>query len=907
MFLTPTVASMLSASQIPSLTTLTLAGEPILQHHLDNWAGFSGTLQICYGPAECSIHCTWRTAFADDARTSDAEPSNIGHALASWLWVVDPLDHNQLMPVGAVGELIIEGPLVARGYLKDQKASEAAFIDAPKWVHGPRTRRRFYKSGDLVKFNPDGSLSFISRKGREIKIHGQRVELSGLEHHLLVKLEHLTFVAVEAVDRSDLTRGQTLAVFLCFKNQGTELEDPGCPHPLLASVTDTTLSSMKHADKILAELLPLHISAFAYLPLKYMPLTVSGKIDRHKLRQLVEEISEHDMRLYSLAEKAKRLPKTRMEKRLRRFWAEALGVTVTAVGADDNLFHLGGDSITAMRLVSIASEEDIPITVAMIFQNPRLSELAAILATSSEVEHFQAAASIVHRPFELLTDVDSLEMIKQEVKNQCSTTVGAIQDMYPCTPLQEGLFVLSAQHPGAYTSQNVFRLPADMARDLDRFQTAWGVVVQSTEILRTRIVQTQAHGFFQIVLDEPIVWHSAVQLNAYLEEDRHQPMLMGQPLSRFATIVTTTDEIFFVWTAHHAAYDGWSLSLVMQKLQQAYHIGATTPSPPFCSFIKYITRIDKGAATNFWQSITAGIRAPSFPRLPSRRYRPHVDSSVMQSFPLRRVVGSEITPSTLLSASWAIVIGTYTGADDVVLGITMNGRTAPVKDITDMIGPTITTVPFVVKISQNMTIFDFLKAVQEQASQMIHYQHTGLREIKSMLPEGAVDFQTLLVVQPQNESSATVLGMEAIEVLNQDFHTYPCVVECSLSKSGVDVQIRFDSNVLTTAQTNAILDHLGHVLQQLQADSDYRRLSDINKFTPADREQVFGWNAEDPKEVNACIYDLFEEQVQARPEALAVNAFDGVLTYSELDKVGDFRSTICPEWILGPSGPACKR
>lgn len=887
LFLTPTVAKVLRPHQIPSLKKLTLAGEPILQHHLDPWEGSSIGVQIAYGPAESSIHCTWRAVSSTDPALANLEPSNIGRAMASWLWVVDPSDHNQLMPVGAIGELIIEGPLVGRGYVGKEKANEEAFIRAPTWAYNHPPGSRFYKTGDLMRYNPDGSLSFVCRKGRQVKFHGQKVDLGHLENHLLTKMSNLTYVAVEMVDRGEEAKGKMLAVFLSLTNEDTGSQEHDRSHPLIARISDTVSSAMKSADQILASLLPTHMFALAYFPLKRMPMTVSGKLDRSKLQPLVRDVSELDMRLYTLSEKPKTPPKTRMEKRLRRLWAEALEIAAAAVGADDNFFRLGGDSVIAMRLVAIAAEDDIPLTVELLFQNPCLSDLAAELSAPAPKEEDKLPMSTSSKPFTLLRGVDDVEKIKLDAANQCSTTPNAIQNIYPCTPLQEGLFAMSTRHVGTYTSQSVFKLPSAVAVDLDKFKTAWDLVVQTTEILRTRIVQIEGHGFLQVVLDQPALWQSETGLDAYLDLDKQQPIALGQPLSRFAIVAMSTNDTYFIWTAHHAAYDGWSIDLMMRKLQQAYETGHAIQSPLFCNFVDYVTNVDRGEASKFWKSIIGDIRAPTFPQLPSGRYQPHVSSSLTRRVGLATISHLEITPSSLLYAAWGVVVATFTGDDDVIFGMTMNGRTIPVAGISEMIGPTLTTIPFPVRVSRDVTILSFLQSVQKQASAISQYQHVGLQELKEALPGGSVNFENLLVVQPRNEQSQTSLNMETIETPGLDFHTYPCVVECTLGESSIDVQMRYDSAVLSQEQANNVLDHFEHMIQKLQAANNDRLMSDMCTLSPTSFQRVLDLNVNVPRESNACVHHLVEEHSRVRPKAPAVSGPDGDLTYYELDQVSN--------------------
>lgn len=108
------------------------------------------------------------------------------------LTVLGAEDHNILVPVGATGELVVEGPIVTKGYLHDPDRTAKVFIDAPTWLQKLQDRGRpsghLYKTGDLVFYNPDGTLNFVGRKDTQVKVRGQRVELSEVEHHIQKQL-----------------------------------------------------------------------------------------------------------------------------------------------------------------------------------------------------------------------------------------------------------------------------------------------------------------------------------------------------------------------------------------------------------------------------------------------------------------------------------------------------------------------------------------------------------------------------------------------------------------------------------------------------------------------------------------------------------------------------------------------
>lgn len=178
--LTPSVATLFQPSDVPSLKKLTLGGEPLTRENIKTWADETHLKNI-YGPAECSMWC-----MGSPGLSLESDESNIGTGLGVNTWITRVENHNQLCAIGMIGELLIEGPLLVREYLNDPERTSAAFIENPRWFTEarPETKSRFYKTGDLVRYNVDGTIQFIGRKDSQVKVRGQRIELGEIEHVL---------------------------------------------------------------------------------------------------------------------------------------------------------------------------------------------------------------------------------------------------------------------------------------------------------------------------------------------------------------------------------------------------------------------------------------------------------------------------------------------------------------------------------------------------------------------------------------------------------------------------------------------------------------------------------------------------------------------------------------------------
>ncbi|GJN86751.1 nonribosomal peptide synthase [Purpureocillium lilacinum] len=210
--ITPSALRLLDPTAIPGLQTLVCAGEQLKAHDIEPWLGKVRVVNS-YGPSECTPASTF-----NDASTEPQEMTRIGKGYGLVTWIVEPDNIDCLAPLGCVGELLLEGPLVGPGYLDDPTRTAASFVRDPQWLlrgggGKPGRHGRLYKTGDLVRYNEDGSLSFIGRKDTQVKIRGQRVELGEIECAVQKYMPEATQVVVE-VFAPDGKASPVLAVFV---------------------------------------------------------------------------------------------------------------------------------------------------------------------------------------------------------------------------------------------------------------------------------------------------------------------------------------------------------------------------------------------------------------------------------------------------------------------------------------------------------------------------------------------------------------------------------------------------------------------------------------------------------------------------------------------------------------------
>ncbi|EFQ88175.1 hypothetical protein PTT_16067, partial [Pyrenophora teres f. teres 0-1] len=302
-----------------------------------------------------------------------------------------------------------------------------------------------------------------------------------------------------------------------------------------------------------------------------------------------------------------------------------------------------------MKLVGEARQTGLQLSVADIFRHPKLAELAGRdtqQCSSSTVEEVPT--------FSLLgEDVDTAQ-VREEVAAMCSIDASIVEDVYPCTPLQEGLMSLTAKRAGDYIMQSVLELREDV--DEDAFCAAWEHVVQSTAALRTRIVQHNELDLLQVVVKENTQWTETQDLERYLKEDKAVSMGLGDPLAHYALVKEAWGgKRWFVWTIHHALYDGGSLPLILHAVKQVYSGAVLERQTSFNAFIQYLGQQDLEATAAYWQTALSDCEAVLFPPLPSTVTQPVADTTVEYQCPPLSKATLDTTTSTLIRAAWAIV------------------------------------------------------------------------------------------------------------------------------------------------------------------------------------------------------------------------------------------------------------
>lgn len=538
-FLTPTIASLMHPEECPSLKILCIGGEMLTRDITNTWAERVSIFNS-YGSTETCMDIS--ATVVPFGRTADL--GDIGRGVTGNVWIVTLGEPRRLMPVGCPGEIGISGHTLARGYYNDVVKSDAAFIDTPIWMAefldlGCETPTRCYLTGDVGRYNHDGSIQYLGRLDRQASVNGLRIELGDIEHRIRSQNSHVHQAVVELV-----TIGQqdapSLVAFVEYKIPF--IQESGKSMPLVLSPTDQLHKLAADTKNRLRGVLPPYMIPDFFVPVSRIPKTTSGKIDRRKLTQVATNLTLQKIEApdhQSPRTPSASLPQSEAENMLCGLWKEVLKIGEEyALTVSDNFFHLGGDSIAAIRLVAAARRSGLSLAGGQIYKKPQLGEMASSLRYSAGPE----VPGIV--PFALARHIEP-----EEIANLCQIPLEDIEDIYPCTPLQEGLMAISTRS-GAYIAQRVYKFTNF---DESKFCAAWEDCVSSSPILRTRVIHV-ADGSFQVVCKEfpRDLWRTGENLEQHLRRDRKDSITLGSRLCRFALVREKGPVVYFVLTMHHA-------------------------------------------------------------------------------------------------------------------------------------------------------------------------------------------------------------------------------------------------------------------------------------------------------------------------------------------------------------------
>ena len=777
------------------------------------------------------------------------------------------------VPIGAIGEIYIGGVGVARGYLNRPELTAERFLPDP-WSQQPGAR--IYKTGDLGRYQPDGNIEFLGRNDDQVKIRGFRIELGEIESAL--KTHPLVREAV-VLAKSDRHGELRLIAYLIGSGEA---------------------ASAKELRSYLAKGLPEYMLPAAYVELEQWPLTTSGKLNRRALPE-----PEGDAYVSHIYE----APQGEVEQQLAFIWQDLLGVE--PIGRHDHFFELGGHSLMSVRLLARLHEQGLSADLQALFTQPTLAAFATTIGHSEAVE-----VPINRIPLsctEITPEMLPLTTLSaEEIERVISTVPGGVenvQDIYALAPLQEGILYhhMASQQGDPYLQHILYGVQSKT--DLDALLTALQQVINHHDVLRSaviwqglsepvQVVWRQATLPTEEVVLDPKAGPPEQQLLAHFDPRRDRLDLEQAPLMRF---FYAQDLAHQRWVAmlcfHHLIGDGASLQLFFSELLACLH-GHSDQLPPSLPYRNYIAQARLGISPEqhetFFSQMLSDVEEPTLPyglsdvRGDGRRIR-EVRQSLAADLSKRlrtqaRQLG--VTPASLYHLAWARVVGALSGRDDVVFGTVLLGRMQGVAGVEQAMGMYINTLP--VRLSVNtQPVSEAVRETHTRLMALIKHEHAplALAQRCSGVPAPLPLFSALLNYRHSTPLETESAAWGGIEILSAEGRTnYPLTLAVD------DLGEEFDLEVQAVEEINAerVCGYMREALVSLVTALEQTPDQAVNHLSllPAEElAQLAQWNtteAEYPQHL--CLHQLFEQQVERKPNATAV-IFEGCsLTYSELNR-----------------------
>ena len=741
--LTPSTAALLVPSEVPTLRTLCLCGEPIRKNMIERWKHVR--LVNCYGPCEATVNssqCVISPHFGK-------HHLNIGRPVPSRYWVVRPNNHDQLVPFGCPGELLVHGPGIAQGYLRDAEQTRKVFIEPPMWTRDfeleDLSSQRWYKTGDLVKQTADGSVVFDGRKDTQVKLDGQRLELGEIEYHLENLSDPGWTLAVELIIPYDQGMDSSLAVFFAVPGGKSQSSGPETPCQLLPSLA-REVSSLRQA---LVSKVPAYMVPKYFIRLNRIPLTSSNKADRQWLRRLGASLPSGQLSAYSgLADAAAQVKATpdvvnggteaehvkNPEVKLRKLWAQILSVPLDRVQTTDNFFSLGGSSLRAMRLVNAARRAGFALTVTDVFKTPLFSDLAAAMRSAASSSDRTSSKDAKLNPQAPSPSSRGISSSLKTCLLQHGFRMQDIESVAAASDGQTDMVAVSELDGKAFRSTFTMHFVAP-GLEAAKITGACARMVRDHPVLRTVFVP---HGatLQQVVLKsspKAIVQVIADQEEAGKESGDRAGMntVLGNSLPQFRLQVTGSRCHKLRLTIHHALYDAISLFILFQDLRLAYSQQPFSKGPSFHSWVSHVGSLDKAASKDFWTQTLRGSSmtylVPPPTGLRSKLASPYCDEISMR---VPMIKTSHGTCASVVQAAWALVLSRITGNPDVVFGApNANRDPASFPDVDRVPGPCIKYLPARARLDRVTDLGGLAAEFQTQAVAAIPHQHLDSRDL----------------------------------------------------------------------------------------------------------------------------------------------------------------------------------
>lgn len=852
--LPPAILQFMDVSLAYSLSCLIVAGEACDKALAHIWSD-KYAMYNAYGPTETTV-C------ASVGRIVPDSPIHIGRGIDNLgLYVLT--EHGGISPIGVAGELHVGGISLARGYLNQEELTREKFIPNPFFdKSNPNNSERLYKTGDLVRYLPDGNVEFLGRIDHQVKIRGFRIELGEVEHQLLTHDEVKDAVVVALsndVGEKRLVAYVTndKAASMAFEGQDEENNDEAL------ALRHDFIESLKAA---LSQDLPDYMVPSVFVVLEQLPLTPNGKVDRKAL-------PKPDM---SLQQKAYVAPTTETEKLLCGIWQEVLGLE--QVGITDNFFELGGHSLLATRLIAtINNRLGVEAPLKLLFNAPTITGFSSALKALT--------------PGFICPSI---------------MPVSRSQNLLPSFG-QQRLWLLDKIDGGSvhYNMPEALHLTGSL--HVEALTKALTTITERHESLRTNFIEgvdgqplqsIRPVSVFEIPRTDisllPIA-EREFNLASLVSAEASKPFDLNTDLMLRAQLVKVDEQSHVLLvTMHHIASDGWSMGLLINEfsaLYSAYVRGEDNPLPSLeIQYADYahwqrnwLQGEVLGEQIGYWQQQLAGI--PVVHSLPLDKARPTMQSfsganygSVIASGvaqmlnSLCQSVGGTLFMG--LHAAFSVLLARYSNETDIVVGSPTANREQ--TEVANLIGFFVNTLVLRSDLSDNPSFSVLLEQSKGMLLDAYAHQQVPFEQlVEKLQPERSLRhsplFQVMLVLQNNEKAELELPGVTLSQVeQSSDIAQYDLTLDVTEGDDGLYLDWEYNTDLFNGETIERLAKHFELLLTGLVNTPDKSVFSIEMLPVVEAQQQLLRFNSAPVQYHGAIsIHGRFEAQVVQKPKAIA--------------------------------------
>jgi amino acid adenylation domain-containing protein len=839
----------LSWPEETTLRTLLTGGD---QLRTNKDASLPFTLVNNYGPTECAVVATSGEVPAVEG---PAEIPSIGRPIDNTrVYVVN--EFLEPAPVGVLGELLIGGDGVARGYHHQPNMTAENFTPDPFTC---REGSRLYRTGDVVRWRNNGELEFVGRKDGQVKVRGYRIELAEVE----AVLEQHEAIAESVVTVREGERGERRLV------------------GYVAFVSGRSLSLLEMRE-FMATKVPHYMMPTAFVTLAELPLTPNGKIDYRALPapDIYQITSEQEF-----VE-----PANATEQIIANIFAEVLGLE--KVSAGDNFFELGGHSLLATQVVSRVRETfQVELPLRALFEAPEVAALAS-----------RVSAAMIEATGAELTGPKRIERNAEGM---------------PLSFAQQRLWFMQQwePHSGTFNIPAAVRLSGEV--NIAALEQGLQEIVNRHESLRTRFVMVAGEVRQQIsdawpltlsVEDLQFAEGRDRLIQKLLEEEVRKSFALSQlPLLRVRLVRLAPTEHLLLLVVHHIVADGWSMGLLLQELVKLYERYAhgvesdlASLTLQYVDFAQWQNESLSGESLaeqeRYWKDQLAD--APPVLELPTDRVRPTVQtfSGGRESLKLSaslserlKVVSrqTDTTPFMVLLAAFQILLSRHSGQEDIVVGTPTAGRNH--RSIEPLIGMFLNTLVLRTDLSGNPTFRELLARVREVCLGAYAHQEMPFEKLLEVLqPVRNLSHSPLIQVYlnmlnlPDARIEVPGLILENL-ALPESGSKFDLTLYLKEQPDGLLLNLVYNSDLFEAPRMSMLLAQYEHLLGQVLENVD-EHIGHFCLVAPVTSTLLPDPALPLPSHWCGGIHNAFAEQALINPDNYAVVETSGTWTYRELNE-----------------------